>query len=296
MYQNIPTKCRLGEVRLSYVHLTAPYQNDPSSKPKYSATLLVPKSNPALKQDMDAAIAAAIEQGVHSKWNGKRPPVVAQPVWDGDGVRANGEAFGPECKGMWVVTASTNAEDKSGNPLPPPMVVHISNVRVRLAPEDVYSGMWGFCTVNFAPYDSNGKRGVGCYLNNVCKTRDGDPLGMGRSDAADDFADLEQPGAVDQMGGQPQQYAPQQYGAQQQPAVYTAPANGIDPLTGQPYQPAPQQYAPPANGVNPLTGQPYQPAPQQYAPPANGVNPLTGQPYNAAPYYTPTVNYDGTPS
>lgn len=262
MYQNIPTKCRLGEVRLSFVHLNAPYQNDPSSKPKYSATLLVPKSNPALKQDMDAAIAAATEQGVLSKWNGKRPPVVAQPVWDGDGVRANGEAFGPECKGMWVVTASTNAVDKSGSPLAPPMVVHISNVRTRLAPEDVYSGMWGYVTVNFAPYDSNGKRGVGCYLNNVCKTRDDSPLGMGRSDAADDFGDIEQPGAVDQMGGQPQQY--QQPAAPQQ---YT-----------QPYQPAPvpQQYQQPAAPeVNPLTGQPYQPAPQ--------------------PYYNLSANFDGSP-
>ncbi len=271
MYQNNPTKCRLGEVRLSYVHLTRPYKRDELSKPKYSVTMLLPKSNVAAKQDIDAAIAAATELGVSNKWDGKRPARVPHPVWDGDGVRSDGEPFGPECKGMWVITASTNAEDRDGNPLTPPTVVHISNVHAKLAPEDIYSGMWGYCTVNFAPYSNAGKKGVGCYLNNVCKTRDDEALGMGRSSAADEFADLEQPGAVDQMGGQPQQYQPAA------PQQYT-----------QPYQPAPQyqQYQQPA-------------APQQYAQPyqpaAPEINPLTGQPYNTPQQYYNPANYEGNP-
>ena len=116
-------------------------------------------------------------------WNGQRPATPSTPLWDGDGLRANGEPFGPECKGYWVMTASTKQK---------PQVVHISNVRVELAPTDIYSGMYGRATIRFFAYNQAGKRGIGCGLDNVLKTREGEPLGGGRSNAADDFAGLEQ--------------------------------------------------------------------------------------------------------
>lgn len=53
----------------------------------------------------------------------------------------------------------------------------ISNVHADLLPTDVYSGMYACVTVNFFPYDASGNRGVGCGLGNVCKSRDGEPLG-----------------------------------------------------------------------------------------------------------------------
>lgn len=58
-----------------------------------------------------------------------------------------------------------------------PQCVHISNVHADLLPIDVYSGMYARETVNFFPYDASGNRGVGFGLGNVCKTRDGEPLG-----------------------------------------------------------------------------------------------------------------------
>ncbi len=58
-----------------------------------------------------------------------------------------------------------------------PQCVHISNVHADLPPTDVYSGMYARVTVNFFPYDASGNRGVGFGLGNVCKTRDGEPLG-----------------------------------------------------------------------------------------------------------------------
>ena len=58
-----------------------------------------------------------------------------------------------------------------------PQCVHISTVHADLLPTDVYSGMYARVTVNFFPYDASGNRGVGCGLGNVCKTRDGEPLG-----------------------------------------------------------------------------------------------------------------------
>ena len=127
-------------------------------------------------------------------------------IYDGDGTRPSGEPFGPECKGHWVITASSKQK---------PQCVHISNVHADLLPTDVYSGMYARVTVNFFPYDASGNRGVGCGLGNVCKTRDGEPLG-GRANAESDFAGLEQ-------------------AAPQQSQNYAAPQQGVNPLTGLPW-------------------------------------------------------------
>ena len=64
MYQGIATKVMTKEVRLSYVHLVEPYANpaQPGSEPKYSVTLLIPKTDTATKADIDAAMKAAYEQ------------------------------------------------------------------------------------------------------------------------------------------------------------------------------------------------------------------------------------------
>ena len=61
MYNNIPTKVLTGEVRLSYVNLVTPRvnNNDPTATPKYSVTLLIPKTDIAVKQNIDASIGAA---------------------------------------------------------------------------------------------------------------------------------------------------------------------------------------------------------------------------------------------
>ena len=223
MYNNDALKVLTGECRLSYVHLNEPRAAQPGAEPKYGVTLLIPKSDIATKADIDQSMQAAIAEGVTKTWGGQRPAMPKIPLYDGDGVRPSGESFGPECKGHWVITASS--KDK-------PQVVHISNVRTALSPHDIYSGMYGRVTVRFFTYSNSGNRGVGCGLGNVLNTRDGEPLAAGRSDAADDFASLEQtapPAYPQQYPGQQPAYAP----AQQPPYGY--PAGGqINPITGQP--------------------------------------------------------------
>ena len=100
-------KVLTGEVRLSYANLTTPRAAQQGQEPKYSVTLLIPKTDHATKADIDAAINAAATEAVSKVWNGVRPPQIAIPVWDGDGVRKSGMPFGDECKGHWVITAST---------------------------------------------------------------------------------------------------------------------------------------------------------------------------------------------
>ena len=142
----------------------------------------------ATYNDLKNALNAAYEAGVNDKWKGSRPQLRYPVIYDGDGVRPSGEAFGEECKGHWVLTASSKQQ---------PQVVHQSNIRVQLAETDIYSGMYARVTVNFFPYENSGNRGVGCGLGNVLKTRDGEPL-SGRASAESDFKDLEtvQPAAT----------------------------------------------------------------------------------------------------
>ncbi len=182
MYQNIPTKVLTGEVRLSYAHLNSPY-NNPSNlnaEPKYSVTMLIPKTDTATKQNIDASIKAAYESAVNAEWKGARPALKNALIYDGDGYRTDGTPFGAECKGCWVITASSKRK---------PQVVHISDINTELAPQDVYSGMYARVTINFFAFNTNGNKGVGCGLGNVMKTRDGEPLSGGAS-AASDFADF----------------------------------------------------------------------------------------------------------
>ena len=71
MYNNNPTRVLTGEVRLSYVNLVAPRANssNPNAAPRYSVTLLIPKNDAAVKQNIDASIetAAADAQAIYSE-------------------------------------------------------------------------------------------------------------------------------------------------------------------------------------------------------------------------------------
>lgn len=170
------TTITIGECRGSYVSILQPKPpfNAPMGEPKYSMTVLVPKTNTQAKAAMDAAVKAAIEQGVNSKWNGQRPPMPAICIHDGDGPRpSDGQPFGPECKGHWVFTASAKADR-------PPFVVD-ANVQKIISPAEIYSGMYCNVNVTFYAYNNSGKKGIGCGLNGVQKTRDGEPLGGGVS-------------------------------------------------------------------------------------------------------------------
>ena len=148
-----------GEARLSYVAILKPRASRNNPEEKYSVTVLVPKSDTATKQRIDATIEAAIQDGAGRLWGG-RPPLVNAPVYDGDGVRpSDGQPFGPECKGHWVFTASCKADK-------PPRVVD-ANVQDILDSHKVYSGVYGRVGVDFFPYYQAGRKGVGCGLTNV---------------------------------------------------------------------------------------------------------------------------------
>lgn len=219
MYQNIPTKVLTGEVRLSYAHLSEPYANpnQVGAEPKYSVTLLIPKTDAATKADIDASMKVAYEAAVVNDWKGARPQLRNALIYDGDGLRNDGSKFGPECAGHWVITASSKMK---------PQVVDISNINCELAPQDIYSGMYARVTINFFAFNRNGNKGVGCGLGNVLKMRDGEPLSGGAS-AASDFEGLGQSVQSTEFSGVTQ-------GAAAGPMGTGATQVQINPITGLP--------------------------------------------------------------
>lgn len=226
------TNVTTGEVRLSYVHLFKPYAYQPGQEEKFQVTVLVPKSDMDTMARINAAIEAAKQKGIAERWNGQCPPIVPTPIYDGDGVRpSDGVAFGPECKGHWVFTASAKVDyppeivDAQGNPI--------------INQSEIYSGIYAYVNVTFFPYTFGGKKGIGCGLGPVMKRRDGESLGGSAPTAAQAFGVQAAPAFG--YTSQPVVSQPGYTAAQQNP--YTAPQYG------QPQQPTPQ--------INPITGLPY---------------------------------------
>lgn len=145
--------------------------------PKFSVSLIIPKSDTVTVQKIKAAIQAAYEEGqAKLKGNGRSvPPLTAikTPLRDGDTERPDDPAY---ANSYFINANSATAPDivdADCNPI--------------LTRSEVYSGVYGRASINFYAFNSNGNKGIACGLNNLQKIRDGEPLG-GKSSAASDFA------------------------------------------------------------------------------------------------------------
>ncbi len=156
-----------GKVRASYVNIFQPKAPQGGGDPKYSVTLLIPKSDIATINSIYAEIEKAKQEGAQKVFGGSIPPMCRVPLHDGDGVKpASGEPFGEECRGCLVMTASAKLQ---------PSIVGLDMQSI-INPADVYSGCYIRANVNFFAYSSNGNKGIGCGLNAVQKIEDGEPL------------------------------------------------------------------------------------------------------------------------
>ena len=166
------TKVVTGTVRLSYANVWEPASIN-GSNPKYSVSLIIPKSDTKTQAAINAAIEAAIREGA-PKFGGKIPNKAALklPLRDGD-LERDDEAY----KDSFFVNANSTTA---------PQIVD-RTVQPILDRSEVYSGCYARVSINFYAFNSNGNRGIACGLGNIQKVRDGEPLG-GKSSAADDFA------------------------------------------------------------------------------------------------------------
>ena len=170
------TKCVTGKVRFSYVNIFKSRSFREGQEAKYSICLLIPEEDEKTVRKIRKAIDEAVQEGIASKWGGKKPKNLRLPLRDGDEERADEAA---EYEGMYFMNANSNTK---------PGIVD-KDLNEILDPDEVYSGCWGRASVNFFAYDSNGNRGIGCGLNNIQKLKDGERLGAARASAEDDFSD-----------------------------------------------------------------------------------------------------------
>ena len=173
-----PTKVITGpKTRWSYANVWDPKSIN-GGAPKYSVSLIIPKSDTKTVEKIQAAIQAAYEEGQSKlKGNGKSVPalsVLKTPLRDGDAERPDDEAY----KDSYFINANSATApgivDADRNPI--------------LERSEVYSGVYGRAFINLYAFNSNGNKGIACGLNNLQKISDGEPLG-GKSRAEDDFAD-----------------------------------------------------------------------------------------------------------
>ena len=175
---NNPTKVITGiNTRWSYVNAWEPKSIN-GGAPKYSVSLIIPKSDTKTLEKIRAAIQVAYEEGQSKlKGNGRSIPALSAlktPLRDGDAERPDDEAYA----NSYFVNANSGTApgivDADRNPI--------------LERSEVYSGVYGRASINFYAFNSNGNKGIACGLNNLQKIRDGEPLG-GKSRAEDDFAE-----------------------------------------------------------------------------------------------------------
>ena len=172
-----PTKVVTGKKTVfSYLNVNEPKAPVGGGTPKYSVSVVIPKSDTDTIEKVKRAIQAAYDEGQSKlKGNSKFVPdldSLKTPLRDGDKDRKGDENYA----GCYFINANSATApgivDADRNPI--------------LARSEVYSGVYGRASITFYAFNSNGNKGIACGLNNLQKIRDGEPLG-GKASAASDF-------------------------------------------------------------------------------------------------------------
>ena len=174
---NNPTKVITGtNTRWSYANVWEAKSIN-GGTPKFSVSLIIPKSDTRTEAKIKAAIESAYREGESRlKGNAKSVPALSTiktPLRDGDAERPDDEAYA----NSYFINANSSTA---------PGIVD-ADLNVILTRSEVYSGVYGRASINFYAFNSNGNKGIACGLNNLQKIHDGEPLG-GKTNAEDDFA------------------------------------------------------------------------------------------------------------
>jgi hypothetical protein len=172
-----PMKVITGpDTRWSYANVWDPKSIN-GGTPKYSVSLIIPKSDARTLAKIKTAIEAAYKEGeAKLKGSGKTVPALSaikSPLRDGDTERPDDPAY-------------AHAYFINANAASAPGIVD-ADVNPILTRSEVYSGVYGRASITFYAFNSSGNKGIACGLNNLQKIRDGEPLG-GKASAEEDFA------------------------------------------------------------------------------------------------------------
>ena len=142
--------------RWSYANVWDPKSIN-GGTPKFSVSLIIPKSDKKTVEAIKAAIQAAYEEGESKlKGNGKTVPalaVIKTPLRDGDAERPDDPVY-------------ADAYFINANSATAPGIVDADRNPV-LTRSEVYSGVYGRASINLYAFNSNGNKGIACGLNNL---------------------------------------------------------------------------------------------------------------------------------
>lgn len=166
----------IGKVRLSYLHVFEPYATKEGDDKRYSASILIPKSDKTLVSKIKQAIEdVKKDQTSLSKWGGKIPSNLKTPLRDGDVERPDEEAY-------------TKHFFMGANSVKKPGLVDLSRAPI-VSQDELQSGDYGYVNISIYAFNFNGTKGIACGLNHIMKTETGERLAGGIS-VEEAFADI----------------------------------------------------------------------------------------------------------
>lgn len=138
---------------------------------KYSMSAIISKDDTETLDSIYEAIEYVKEKSM-TKWGGRIPSNLKSPLHDGDEEKPEN----PNYRNCFYLNAKCNDQ---------PQIVD-RKVRPITDPTEVYSGCYGNISLIFYGYNCSGNKGIGVWLGNIQKTKDGTPIG-GRITAKDEF-------------------------------------------------------------------------------------------------------------
>ena len=171
MSQTTKAKVVTGKVRFSYANVFSPKAAQEGATPKYSVSIIIPKSDTETIAKINKAFEE-VKAASAAIFGGSVPKLLKGGLRDGDAEKDD--------------AAYADSFFINANSVNKPGVVDV-DLNPIIDPSEFYSGCYGRASITFYPYNSNGSKGIACGLNNIQKTEDGEQLGGGSS-AASDFA------------------------------------------------------------------------------------------------------------
>ena len=159
------TRITTKKVRFSYVHVFEPTAMEEGQTKKYSAAILIPKTDKVTVKAIKDAIQSALELGKSKHFGGAIPKKWVNPLRDGD-EESDEEAYA----GHYFMNAKS---------IKRPVILG-TDKELLTNKDEFYSGCYGRAVINFYAYGSGiPSKGVAVGLESAMKTEDGDNLGGG---------------------------------------------------------------------------------------------------------------------
>ena len=151
-----------NSVRWTNVHVFKP-TSIRGSKPRYSTTLIIPKSDIETISKVQSALQDAYED--LQRFDDSTPDFskIKNPLQDGDICFPNK----PEYRDSYFINAYSYE----------PLGVFDEELNPLQTPSEVYNGVWGKADITFFPYHYGDTFGIGCNLNGLQKLKDDRPIG-----------------------------------------------------------------------------------------------------------------------